>query len=137
MKERGDPRPPTFILGHFYGHFYRLLPVAYPLKDAIKDFKSLLSMQNKFGVEEHGFSSPSKLFTHKDLKEDLSKYQFDLKNDDQYFYVILREIEDFNQDFEGCEETSEKTSTSDEDCDDVETEDTVIANPKAGFQINA
>ena len=100
-----------------------------PFKDAIKDFKSLLSMQNKFGVEEHGFSSPSKLFTHKDLKEDLSKYQFDLKNDDQYFYVILREIEDFNQDFEGCEDTS----SSDEDCDDVETEDTVIANPKAGF----
>ena len=87
-------------------------------------------MQNKFGVEEHGFSSPSKLFTHKDLKEDLSKYQFDLKNDDQYFYVILREIEDFNQDFEGCEDTS----SSEEDCDDVETEDTVIANPKAGFQ---
>ena len=70
------------------------------------------------------------------MKEDLSKYQFDLKNDDQYFYVILREIEDFNQDFEGCEDVGETTS-SDEDCDDVETEDTVIANPKAGFKVNA
>ena len=57
-----------------------------------------------------------------------------MKNDDQYFYVILREIEDFNQDFEGCEDVGETTS-SDEDCDDVETEDTVIANPKAGFKI--
>ena len=61
-------------------------------EDATNKFRSLLSMQNKFGTPENGFSLPSKLFDHKDQKYKLDNYQFDLKNDDRYFYVILREV---------------------------------------------
>ena len=61
-------------------------------EDATNKFRSLLSMQNKFGTTENGFSQPADLFDHKDQKYKLDNYQFDLKNDDQYFYVILREV---------------------------------------------
>ena len=65
-----------------------------PYNEAIGEFKDLLrsrSLQNRFGNVENGFSLPDKLFDHKDLKDDLSQYEFDLKNDSTYFYVILRE----------------------------------------------
>ena len=77
----------------------------------VKEFKGFLAMRNKFGVEDSGFSSPHTLFNHKDLKEDLRNYQFDLKNDEHYYYVILREIDDGTARQDGYED-----SEWDEEC---------------------
>ena len=88
-------------------------------EDAINKFRSLLTMQNKFGTDESGFSSPYDLFNHKDQKYDLRNYQFDLKTDDQYFYVILREIRTASE--EGSPRDNEddfvNSSTDQSDCE--------------------
>jgi len=102
--------------------FHRWIPLKFVsyskengYSDSVKEFRDLLMQSCNFGSEFHGFSLPKDLFHPKDHKNesfiDYTNYQFDLKRQEEYYYVTLRSIEDSKNEDDGDDDEPDLTST--------------------------